>query len=200
MTRGLSRVELGGDVLVAYAAKAGTVALDGTGRHSPYAEALLKHMPTPGIDVFRLFGRVSEAVLDATRQKQEPWLYGRPGGEAIALVPVPPKATSALVLPPPPPPPGVRPAADGLEAAARICREVAGIASLSVLGAMADQHQGSTAGPCIAARIDELTKAEDGRKAEVERKAEAERKVQAEKKVAVAVPPKGTDPPLAPRR
>jgi hypothetical protein len=41
VTRGLERIEPQGDVLVAYAAKAGTVALDGAGKHSPYAEALL---------------------------------------------------------------------------------------------------------------------------------------------------------------
>jgi uncharacterized caspase-like protein len=35
VTRGLERIEPQGDVLVAYAAKAGTVALDGTGTHSP---------------------------------------------------------------------------------------------------------------------------------------------------------------------
>jgi TPR repeat protein len=180
VTRGLERIEPAGDVLVAYAARAGTVAIDGTGKHSPFAEALLKHMPTPGIDVFRLFGRVSAAVLDATGRQQEPWLYGRPGGETVALVPAAPK----LVLPPLPPPPGVPPPADGLSAteAARICGEVAGMASLSVLGAMADQHKGSAAGRCIAARIDELTKAEAERKAEAQKKAEADRKAAAERR------------------
>jgi hypothetical protein len=86
-TRGLGRLEATGEVLVAYAARAGTLAQDGAGRHSPYAEALLKHMATPGLDVLRMFGRVKEAVLAATNQGQEPWIYGSPGGEAIALVP-----------------------------------------------------------------------------------------------------------------
>ena len=113
LARGLERIEPAGDVLVAYAAKAGTVALDGTGKHSPYAEALLKHMPTPGIDVFRLFGRISEAVLEVTNRQQEPWLYGRPGGEAIALVPLPAKTAPTVVLPLPPPPP---PQPTGVEA------------------------------------------------------------------------------------
>jgi uncharacterized caspase-like protein len=87
VSRGLVRIEPKGDLLVAYAAKAGTVALDGKGRHSPYAEALLNHMATPGLDVFRMFGRVAEAVQEATDKRQEPWLYGRPGGETFALVP-----------------------------------------------------------------------------------------------------------------
>ena len=86
---GLASVETKGEVLVAYAAKAGTVALDGGGRHSPYAEALLKHLATPGLDVLRMFGRVKDAVMTATNDAQEPWIYGSPGGESIVLVPAP---------------------------------------------------------------------------------------------------------------
>lgn len=93
VTRGLARLEATGEVLVAYAAKAGTLAQDGDGRHSPYAEALLTHMATPGLDVLRMFGRVKEAVLEATKRGQEPWIYGSPGGEALALVPA--KAVAA---------------------------------------------------------------------------------------------------------
>jgi uncharacterized caspase-like protein len=102
--RGLARIEPRGDVLVAYSARAGTLAQDGSGKHSPYTEALLKHMATPGLDVLRMFGRVKEAVVAATKRGQEPWIYGSPGGESIALVepkPTPPAA---------PGPPG--PAAD----------------------------------------------------------------------------------------
>jgi uncharacterized caspase-like protein len=84
---GLASVETRGEVLVAYAAKAGTVALDGSGRHSPYADALLKHLATPGLDLLRMFGRVKDAVLRATNDAQEPWIYGSPGGDSIALVP-----------------------------------------------------------------------------------------------------------------
>ena len=204
VTRGLERIEPAGDVLVAYAAKAGTVALDGKGRHSPYAEALLKHMATPGVDVFRLFGRVSEAVLDATSRRQEPWLYGRPSGDAITLVPVAAKVTS--LLSPVPAPPSAPPSADGLSAteAARICREAAGISSQSVLGVLADQHKGSAAGPCVAARIAELTKAEAEKAGKTEKEVVAPAqltKAEPEKKVATPVPPRtpGPAPPLASR-
>ena len=102
VTRGLARLEATGEVLVAYAAKAGTLAHDGDGRHSPYAEALLKHMATPGLDVLRMFGRVKEAVLEATNRGQEPWIYGSPGGEALALVPAKAGAADAkpVLLPP----------------------------------------------------------------------------------------------------
>src|SRR5262245_46899636 len=87
VARGLGRLDATGEVLVAYAAKAGTLAQDGAGRHSPYAEALLRHMTTPGLDVIRMFGRVKDAVLEVTNRGQEPWIYGSPGGDAVALVP-----------------------------------------------------------------------------------------------------------------
>jgi len=87
VTRGLARIEPKGDVLVAYAARAGTLALDGAGRHSPYAEALLKHMMTPGLDVRLMFGKVRDQVLAATRQQQEPYIYGSLSGDVIPLVP-----------------------------------------------------------------------------------------------------------------
>ncbi len=45
--RGLVRIDPSG-VLVGYAARGGTLALDGEGRNSPYAQALLQHIEEPG--------------------------------------------------------------------------------------------------------------------------------------------------------
>jgi hypothetical protein len=84
VTRGLARVEPKGDVLVAYSARAGTLALDGGGRHSPYAEALLKHMMTPGLDVRLMFGKVRDQVLLTTRQQQEPYIWQRISREGVS--------------------------------------------------------------------------------------------------------------------
>lgn len=65
-----------GDVLVAYAARGGQPALDGEGKpNSPYAEALLQHLETPGVDVRRLLDRVRDTVLDATGRQQVPHYY-----------------------------------------------------------------------------------------------------------------------------
>jgi hypothetical protein len=47
--------------------------------------------------VLRMFGRAKEAVLQATNRGQEPWIYGSPGGDAVALVPA--KAGTAEVKP-----------------------------------------------------------------------------------------------------
>jgi hypothetical protein len=82
---GLAPVEIRGDILVAYAAKHGTVASDGSGENSPYAEALLRHLPTPGLDVRLMLGRVRDQVLGATAQQQEPFIYGTAGGGNIFL-------------------------------------------------------------------------------------------------------------------
>jgi uncharacterized caspase-like protein len=87
VTRGLARIEPRRDVLVAFAAKEGTLAQDGSGQHSPYAEALLKHLPTPGIDVRLMFGKVRDQVLDATRHQQEPYTYGSLSGDVVPLLP-----------------------------------------------------------------------------------------------------------------
>jgi formylglycine-generating enzyme required for sulfatase activity len=87
LKRGLARIEPVGDVLVAYAAKAGTLAEDGSGKHSPYADALLKHIATPGLDVRLMFGKVRDHVLMATHRRQEPYTYGSLTGEVVALFP-----------------------------------------------------------------------------------------------------------------
>jgi uncharacterized caspase-like protein len=60
--RGLARIEPG-DTLVAFSAKAGSVALDGgDAGNSPFTTALLKHIATPGLDIRLAFGRVRDDV------------------------------------------------------------------------------------------------------------------------------------------
>ena len=58
--RGLSPIEPEGNVLVAYAAKHGTTADDGTGKHSPFTEALLAHIEEPGLEINFLFRKVRD--------------------------------------------------------------------------------------------------------------------------------------------
>ncbi len=64
-----------------YSAQPGAVALDGTGRNSPFAAALLKHMATPGITVETMMGLVKTDVMAETNGFQEPdasGLLGKP--------------------------------------------------------------------------------------------------------------------------
>jgi len=75
------------NTLIAFAQKAGATAEDGTSSNSPYTTALLKHLPTPGLDVELALRRVRDEVLQATRNRQEPFKYGSLGGAELPLVP-----------------------------------------------------------------------------------------------------------------
>lgn len=86
--RGLAKVEPEStNTLIAFAAKAGSTALDGDGGNSPFTGALVKYLPRPGLDVRRAFGYVRDDVLKATNNRQEPFIYGSLGGDDVALVP-----------------------------------------------------------------------------------------------------------------
>ena len=63
--------------LIAYAAAAGSTAADGSGDHSPYTEALLDEIETPGVEVGLMFRRVAGRVADATQDGQQPELLIR---------------------------------------------------------------------------------------------------------------------------
>jgi TPR repeat protein len=87
--RGLAKVEPdASNTLIAYAARDGSVAEDGDGRHSPFTAALLKHIAQPGLDIQMALRRVRDDVLKSTANRQEPFVYGSLGGEEIPLVPV----------------------------------------------------------------------------------------------------------------
>jgi formylglycine-generating enzyme required for sulfatase activity len=151
--RGLAKVEvLTIDTLIAFAAKAGSTAEDGRGSNSPYTTALVKHLATPGLDVRLAFGRVRDEVLRSTKGKQEPVYYGSLGGAEIALVPAAPSLPPSVDVD-----------------AARVCREVEGMSNATVLAVMADKHKGTLAAGCIAARLEQLQKAEAAKTAAAER-------------------------------
>src|ERR1700693_2871105 len=57
--QGLAKIEpTSPNMLIAYSAKAGSTALDGDARNSPFTLALAKHLTTPGLDVRTVFGLV----------------------------------------------------------------------------------------------------------------------------------------------
>ena len=101
VSRGLARVEPAtSNTLVAFAAKAGLTAFDGNSRNSPYATALVKYIAAPGLDLRRAFGFIRDDVLQATGNRQEPYVYGSLGGDDVALVPVAkPAPTTPSVIP-----------------------------------------------------------------------------------------------------
>jgi tetratricopeptide (TPR) repeat protein len=74
--RGLALVEPSQATLVAFAAKAGSIASDGDAANSPFASALASHLAAPGIEINKLFRLVRADVLAATGNSQEPFIYG----------------------------------------------------------------------------------------------------------------------------
>jgi hypothetical protein len=82
---GLGRIEPVGNVLVAYAARDGTTALDGDARNSPFAAALLRNVEVPGVEVTFMFRNVRDDVMEATRNVQQPFVYGSLSRQAIYL-------------------------------------------------------------------------------------------------------------------
>ena len=81
-----ARVDPTGKVLIAYAGKDGQCVADGTGRNSPYTKALLAHLEKPGLELGRLFRKVSATVREATGSKHQPVVYGSLPDEDIYLV------------------------------------------------------------------------------------------------------------------
>jgi uncharacterized caspase-like protein len=86
--RGLAKVEPENpNTLIAFAAKAGSTALDGDSKNSPFTAALVKYLPKPGLDLRKAFGYARDDVLKSTANRQEPFIYGSLGGDDVALVP-----------------------------------------------------------------------------------------------------------------
>ena len=71
--------------LVAFAAKDGQVALDGTAGNSPFAMALADRMKQPGLEISLMFRQVRDRVLEVTGNQQEPHTYGSLSGVPFYL-------------------------------------------------------------------------------------------------------------------
>jgi uncharacterized caspase-like protein len=61
-------------MLIAYATDPGNVSSDGDGKNGLYTEALLQHIPTPGLKIEDVFKRVGRAVVEKTQGRQVPWM------------------------------------------------------------------------------------------------------------------------------
>ncbi len=72
-TRGLTVVQAPAGSLIVYATDPGQAALDGDGRNSPFTEAFLNHVNTPGLDVELMFRNVRTDVVNGTGGRQTPW-------------------------------------------------------------------------------------------------------------------------------
>lgn len=65
----------GGDgTFIVFATQPGNVASDGAGKHSPFSQALLKHIDAPDVSFGDMLIRVTGDVFAATGQVQRPWV------------------------------------------------------------------------------------------------------------------------------
>jgi len=71
--RGLAAIESGVGTLISFATQPGNVALDGVGRNSPFAGALLKHLGTSNDDLSSILIDVRNDVMRVTESRQVPW-------------------------------------------------------------------------------------------------------------------------------
>ena len=71
--RGLAAVEGGVGTLVSFSTQPGNVALDGTGRNSPFAGALVRHLAASPDDLGAILIAVRNDVVKETDRKQVPW-------------------------------------------------------------------------------------------------------------------------------
>jgi len=74
-TRGLARVDTTAGTVVSYATAADNVAIDGTGRNSPYTAALLRRLQEAGLEIEMMFRRVAADVNAETQGRQRPETY-----------------------------------------------------------------------------------------------------------------------------
>lgn len=101
MKGGLAAVSAPQGTLIAYATAPGSVASDGNDGHSPYAAALARTIPTPGLAVEDVFKRTREQVLRATKNTQTPWEHSSLTGSFVfkpkAAIPEPSGRLAAFV-------------------------------------------------------------------------------------------------------
>jgi formylglycine-generating enzyme required for sulfatase activity len=70
---GLAPIQPAGGVLVGLATDPGSVAFDGSGDNSPFTTALLRHLPSPGVEINAAMTRVRAEVFAETEERQRPW-------------------------------------------------------------------------------------------------------------------------------
>lgn len=76
LARGLAAPSMaGGGMLIGFATSPQETAADGTpgSRNSPFTQALLKHINTPGLEIQSLMTRVKSEVYSSTKKEQQPW-------------------------------------------------------------------------------------------------------------------------------
>jgi uncharacterized caspase-like protein len=95
--QGLASVEAGVGTLISFSTQPGNVALDGGGRNSPFAGALVRNMRQSMDDLSTLLITVRNDVMKATGNKQIPWEHSSLTGRFYFN---PPASSAPLAAPP----------------------------------------------------------------------------------------------------
>ncbi|TGQ70864.1 peptidase C14 [Mesorhizobium sp. M00.F.Ca.ET.186.01.1.1] len=73
---GLAQFDSTRGSFIAFSTAPGAVAMDGSGRNSPFATALLRHIAEPGQSINDMMIAVRRDVVSQTRESQRPWEQG----------------------------------------------------------------------------------------------------------------------------
>ncbi|ESZ26885.1 MULTISPECIES: caspase domain-containing protein [unclassified Mesorhizobium] len=73
---GLAQFDSTRGSFIAFSTAPGAVAMDGSGRNSPFAAALLRHIAEPGQSINDMMIAVRRDVVSQTRETQRPWEQG----------------------------------------------------------------------------------------------------------------------------
>jgi uncharacterized caspase-like protein len=92
--RGLAPVESGIGTLISFSTQPGNVALDGSGRNSPFTRALLRQLSSSSDDLSAMLISVRNEVVKDTARKQVPWEHSALTGRFYFKPP--PKAPAAV--------------------------------------------------------------------------------------------------------
>jgi uncharacterized caspase-like protein len=90
--KGLAAVESGVGTLISFSTQPGNVALDGTGRNSPFAGALIKQLSTSSEDLGAILIAVRNDVMKQTERRQIPWEHSALTGRFYFTPPAAAKA------------------------------------------------------------------------------------------------------------
>jgi hypothetical protein len=105
-TRGLSRMDTSANLFVSFSTSPGELALDGSGRNSPYTKHLAQAIGAPNLSLEETFKRTLKGVYQETRGRQTPWMSSSFFGDFVfretapAVVAPPTPATVPRPVPP----------------------------------------------------------------------------------------------------
>lgn len=84
---GLAEIQAKSGAYIAFATAPGNTASDGAGENSPFTNAVLRHITTPGLEIDRMMKAVRREVLQETGNGQLPWTSSALLGDFYFLPP-----------------------------------------------------------------------------------------------------------------